>query len=192
MKQLAIVTVLVIGCGDSGSDDFARRASEVEGIYQVQAYTRNETACAPGGTSQLGSETFAFAVRQSFLGQTLLSVMSCASVADCHDKAARVQGGQGVALDFSFGVSEVSGDALVGQGASTGFGIDGVCTGGELTATTLTLDGDALAIEQQITVADDYPVDADGFCTTDAARAAADGNTCTQLELLSATFVEPL
>ena len=150
----------MVACGGSSSDGLDDLASEMEGIYQVSAYTHNDAACAPGGSSQLGSDTFAFVKTQTFFGQKLVEVLSCASPADCHAKAAALEAGQSFGIEFSFGASELGGEGtLVGHGADTGFGENGVCVGGEATVTTLFLDGDVLQVEHGITIADDYPVD---------------------------------
>ncbi len=83
--------------------------------------------------------------------------------------------------------------ALLGEGVSTGFaGLGPQCSLGEVTATTITVGAaGALTIAKEITIADDYP-SVDSTCTTDGARQAAAGKACSQLELASATLVEPL
>ena len=117
---------------------------------------------------------------------------SCASVPDCREKLADIRAGEGFALDFQFAVDEVGeGDVLIGHGVSTGCGSDGVCTMGEVTKTTLQLIGLQLRIEEAITLADDYPAD-DGFCTTDLAKKNAEGNACSQMEVLTADLIEVL
>jgi hypothetical protein len=190
MKQLACcLLVSVAACGDSSSSRYDELAASMEGIYSVQTYTRNEAACAPGGDSQLGTDVFAVVARESVFGTKYLSVRSCGSIAECR----AVLAGQGAGHDFTFAVYTPDDDgSLSGEGRSTGFGDGTTCREGEVTATTLTLAGGALRVEQQITIADDYPVDSEGFCSTDAAAAAAAGNSCSQLEVMTATFVEAL
>ena len=96
-------------------------------------------------------------------------------------------------IEFSFTLSSIGASgSLRGQTAGTGFGDGSVCTGGELTTTTLDLTASTLRIEPEITIADDYPETSDGFCTTDAAIKAAQGKACSQLEVLTADFVEAL
>ena len=184
--------VLLAACGGSGSD-FDDLAAEMTGIYRVTAFTHNSSACAPGGDSVLGSERFAVITREEFFGQTLVSAISCVSTADCRNKVARRADGEALTIDFSFSASQVgSADTLVGQGASTGFGIDGVCVEGELTTVTFALTATGIQIENAITIADDYPVTSDGFCTTSETQKAAQGNTCSELEVLTAELVEEL
>lgn len=194
MKQrfgFGLLALLGLGaCGGGG--ELGELASEMEGIYQVSAYTRNEAACAPGGESVLGQDGFVFVVRQELFGQDFVSAMSCSSITDCRDKHARLEAGELFGVDFSFAVSQVGvNGTLIGQGASSGFSEGELCVEGELTTTTFALDGDTLLVEQTITLANDYPADG-GFCTTAGAQAAAEGNACSQMETLTATFVEPL
>jgi hypothetical protein len=190
----SLLLVSLVACdGNSSSGNFDELASEMEGIYRVTSYTRNEAACVPGGENALGSDGFMFVTTQELFGTKLVSAMSCASVADCRDKQARVAAGDGVAIDFSFAASEVgTNNTLVGQGASTGFDEDGVCTGGELTTSTFRLTDGGLEIDLAITVAEDHPVDSDGFCTTSATQRAAQGLACSEMEALGAEFVEAL
>jgi hypothetical protein len=194
MTKLAVLSLALMACGGGGdSSDFDAAAASMEGIYQVQSYTRNDNACSPGGESILGTDGFAIAYKQQFLGTTLLSLISCESPQDCRDKLAAEQRGEGFQIDFLFSVQFVGNDGeLLGSGTSTGFGDGSVCTNAELSDTVLTLTGSELRLEQAITIADDFPVDSNGFCTTVAASEAAEGKACSEMEVLTATFFEPL
>ncbi len=188
------LSVMLAACsGDGGFSRFDEAAANVEGIYKVSSYTRNDQACTPdGGVSQLGDDTFALAVTQSFAGQHVLTVVSCASSEDCRAKLADIRSNQGYPIEFEFTVSNItSDDLLTGAGVSTGFSNNGTCTGGELSTTRLELVGTRLHIEQAITIADDYPADG-GFCTTEAARKNAEGNACSEMEVLTAELFEVL
>lgn len=192
MKHLAWVLAATACGGGSGSDggDFATAADAVVGIYSVTDLTRSEGVCVEGGVSILQDDTFAVAFRERVFGIDLLTVLSCSDPQNCRDKAADRNG---VAIDFSYTVQFVEpGGELTGEGASTGFEMNGTCTDGEVFDTTLTLDNGALRVEKAIVVADDYPANSEGFCTTDSARKAAVGNICFVLEVLTATFAEDL
>ena len=191
MQRLAVLISLasLTACT---SNDFVDAAAQVEGIYRVTTYTRNEQACVPGGASLLTKETFAFAATQQVLGLAVLDVFSCDDPADCRDKLAKLGTGGAFGLDFGFSVSDVQKGVMLGEGASTGFAEGGTCTGGEVTRTRLVVEGTTLRLQQEVTAADDYPADADGFCTSDAAKAAARGNACSALEVLTAELIEPL
>lgn len=192
MKLLAILGLALTACTSSGSSDFEATASTVEGIYRVQAYTRNDSSCAPGGESLLGGDRFAVVFRGEGLSQLFVDVVSCASAADCRDKVAAANAGDGFSIDFSFTLTGVDQDgALTGATVSTGFGDGDVCREAELSTTVLTLVDESLRLEQAITIAADYPAD-DGVCSTAAAQQAAEGATCSAMEVLTATFFEAL
>ncbi len=176
------------------SGEFDTLANDAEGIYQIQSHNENSLACEPGGDSLLGpdSDQYLVAQKRDVFGTPLLYVWSCASPADCRAKLAAFDAGQSIQLDFSFIMHDADGDALIGGGASTGFGIDGVCTEGTVTETAITVDANGLSLVQQTTLADDYAQDGDGFCTTDLARDAAAGNACSEMTTLTAVYVEPL
>jgi hypothetical protein len=176
-------------CTDSGSSsDFEQAASGMVGIYRIDSHTRNELACSPDGAAVEGTHEFAVGFMQKFFGIELLTFYSCASPADCRDKATNTTG---FLIDFSFSVQFVGDGELTGGGGSSGFNRDGVCEEGEVWDTRLTLTGSSLRIQQGITVSDNYPAD-DGTCATDLAADAADGNECSKMEVLTATFVEEL
>jgi len=191
MKNLACLALLALTACDDNNGAFDDAAASAEGIYQVTSYTRNEAACAPGGTSQLGTDRFAVAFTQTIFGSRVLTVTSCASVADCRAKLADMRAQEPVLLQFQYAVNELDGDLLAGTGASTGFSEDGVCTAGEVMKTKLELVGAQLRIEQAITIADDYAPD-DGFCTTTLAQKFAEGNVCSRMEALTAELLEVL
>ncbi|MCW5803728.1 MAG: hypothetical protein KIT31_15195 [Deltaproteobacteria bacterium] len=194
MNRLAALLLLPFAslAACTSESDFADVAAGAEGIYRVTSYTRNDQACAPGGSSLLGKDKFAFAVSRQLFGISVLDIYSCENPADCRAKLAALDANGSFSLDFSFTLSDVEAGVLVGAGASTGFGDGGVCREGEITKTRLVLEGTSLRLQQEVTVADDYPADRDGFCTTTAAQAAAAGNACSELEVFSADFVEPL
>lgn len=191
MKKLVCLGALLFAACDDGDAAFGDAAANVEGIYQVTAYTRNDAGCAPGSTSQLGQDRFAVAFTQTIFGDRVLTVTSCASAADCRAKLADMRAQEPVLLEFQFSANAVSNSVLVGRGATTGFTEDGVCTRGEVSATTIELLGSRLRVEQAITIADDYLPD-NGFCTTTLAERFAENNTCSQMELLTAELLEVL
>src|SRR4051812_13979953 len=111
--SLSLVSVVATGCTDAASDP----ADAVTGIYQVSAFTHNDAACAPGGDSQLGSDTFAIVTKADVFGTGILHVMSCASAADCRAKQAKLDGGELVTIDFSFDVlADDTGGVFASQG----------------------------------------------------------------------------
>ncbi len=177
------------GCSPS---DFEDTAAAIEGIYRVQSYTRNDSSCQPGGESLLGSDRFAAVFTGEVFGRPFLDIVSCSSAADCRDKVAATKSGTGFVIDFSFTLTSVGpGGALTGAGVSTGFGDGETCREAEMSTTLLTLVDESLRLEQALTIAADYPAE-DGICSTTAAQQAAQGATCSAMEVLTATFFEPL
>jgi hypothetical protein len=190
MKLLSSFALSLLALSACTSDDFGDRASEVEGIYRVDSHLLNEAACSPGGTAFTDDDAFAFAKRASVLGHDFLQIYSCASLADCRAKAAQAQF-QG-ALSFSFTLTAVDGDALTGSEVTTGFtSSNGTCTMPELSDLSLDFDGSVLRIEKSTRIGQDYPGQG-GYCTTDKGRASAEKASCSEMETLSATLVEPL
>jgi hypothetical protein len=190
-SSLALSLLAVTACTGSGSDlDFDERASEIEGIYRLDTHLMNEFACAPGGAEMQGEHGFAFAKRGSVFGTEFLQIWSCESLEDCRAKAAQDQ--LSAPIDFGFTLTGVDGDALTGFEATTGWTDGGnTCSMPELSDLVLELDGDLLRIEKEIRVGADYTT-SNGICTTDKGRASAEKATCSQMETLTATFVEAL
>lgn len=182
------------GCGGDGGDGgLGALATEVEGIYTVDSYTRNEEACAAEGASVLEEleERFLVVTVREALGQQYVSAVSCADVADCRAKAAADE----YAAQYMANFTRAEGEGLAGTQVSTGWsGSEGdLCTAPERLELSLVKVGDeGLRLETRTTVGDDYPADSDGFCTTDGGAAATKGKPCAQLEVLTATFSELL
>ncbi|MFN0251490.1 MAG: hypothetical protein ACKV2T_31735 [Kofleriaceae bacterium] len=188
--SLSLLAVTACTTGGGSGLAFEQRASEIEGIYRLDTHLMNDAACAPGGTPMGGEHGFAFAKRGSVFGTEFLQVWSCESLEDCRAKAAQDQ--LSAPIDFGFTLTGVDGDALTGFEATTGW-TDGsnTCSMPELSDLVLELDGDALRIEKAIRVGADYTT-SNGICTTDKGRASAEKATCSQMETLTATFVEAL
>jgi len=197
MKTSAIVFILaslITTTAACSSGEFETLANEAEGIYQVQSHTENLASCEPGGESLLdpGSDQYLVARKQEIFGTPIMYIWSCASPADCRNKLTRIDAGEFVAIDFSFTLSSVDGGSLAGLTANTGFYMNGTCTEGGTADISLSVDADGLTLVEARTIADDYSADSDGFCTTDLAQDAAAGNECSEMETLTAVFVESL
>jgi hypothetical protein len=187
---LFIASTTLTACASDSDDEFTSAATELEGIYKIGSYTHNAAACSAGGESRLGVESYAVVVKSEVFGQAYLLLMSCESPANCRERAAKLPTGEGFAADFSFSASELDGDVLLGVGGESGSLEGGKCIGGAKLDTRFARDGARLTIEQRITPAQAYAPE-DGLCWTDDAAAAASGS-CTELEQLTADFVEAL
>jgi len=112
---------------------------------------------------------------------------------DCRAKVAAAEAGTGYGLDFGYTFYEVASDgSLAGQSVSSGFADGELCKQGSVDDITMSLEGSTLRLSETRTLADDYAADEAGVCWTDAAKAAASANSCSQLTTLTATFVENL
>ncbi len=186
---LSLLFFCIAGCSD---DDAALEGAT--GIYELQSYSINSMSCDALGESQLGPNLDGFFAAHIFryAGFTELSLMSCADVADCRDKLAKKDAGELAGSDFIYSVTRAEGGELVGQQASTGYEIDGFCTNGYVSKTVVTIEGDLLTLVEERTIADDYPPDSDGYCTTDLSQDAVAGKSCGERDVLTAVFVEEL
>lgn len=191
MKHLSLLALSLFTASACATDgEFADRAAEVEGIYQVKSHLLNDQGCTPGGTPFSDQHGFAFAKHSTILGRDYLHIYSCASLEDCRQKAALTQFEGNIS--FAFTLSSTDGAALTGFEVTTGFtSSTGVCTMPELSNVVLTIEGDALSIEKSTRIGHDYPADS-GVCSTDKGRAASEGASCSQMETLKATLVEAL
>lgn len=186
---LFIASTTLAACADS-NEQFADAATDVEGIYKVATYTRNDAACTPGGSQRLGNDGYAVAVVQEVLGHEMLTLTSCASPLDCRKKVDAMHSGDNFALEFQFATYELDDDdVLTGHGAWSGSLENGRCVGGERNDTRIVRDAGLLTVEQKIAPADAYAPE-DGVCWTDGAQKGAEGNACTAMERLTAEFVE--
>ncbi len=188
MKLLSLFAFSFLALSACADGAFVDRASQVEGIYRVDSHLLNETSCSPGGAAVHDAHTFAFAKRGNVLGNEFLQVWSCASLADCRQKAAQDQlsGGH----EFAFMLTGSDGDSLTGSEVTTGFSRgDDICTMPESSHLVLELSGDALRIEKTTRIGRDYRAQ-DGYCTTDKGRAASEDAPCTENETLTATLLE--
>lgn len=198
LPLVASSLLVTVACSESDDVGFDSIATSMEGIYRIDAHTENQVACEAGGESLLvdGAETHLALIKSSLFGIPLLSMLTCADPTQCRSRVEVLLTGGIVDGDYVYVVNEVvnepSGDALAGRGASTGFSDNGTCREGAITLSLASLDGDALRFSQERTVADDYPVDSEGFCTTDLAREAAEGNSCSELITLTASYLEEL
>lgn len=190
VSSFALSLLSLSACTGGSGLAFEQRASEVEGIYRVDAHLLNDAACAPGGAPMEDMHAYAFAKRGSVFGTEFLQIWSCASLEDCRAKAAEDQ--PSGLISFGFTLSGVDGDALTGFEATTGWSDGGnTCSMPELSDLVLELDGETLYLEKAIRIGADYAT-SNGVCTTEKGRASAEKVACSQMETLTATLIETL
>ena len=175
MRGIAIV-VMAIAAGCGGGIE-----SDLEGIYRIDTWTDNPTACSEGPSVLADrGDTALYLQAQSLLGTDFLNAETCADVPTCRTTA---QGGNSFGLGFVDGSDD---DGWTGTGAQAGGDGAGGCQGARrdfsLTGATM------IRIEIRTVTSQPFPEDGEGFCTTDAALDAAEGQPCTGLEVITATF----
>ena len=198
---LAIVVLLGMGlflAGCPSNPTSEEEGTKLEGIYQLESYKKNLSSCDSEGTSVLEqeSEKFFFLKEKDVLGQSLLYVFSCLDVDSCKEKLTKFEDGEGFTISYSFTLSEGNdNDGYVGKLASTGFGDrkEGLCKDGRVQNQSLNkIEEGKILIRSEITYADDYPMDEDGFCTTTGTEEAVKGKPCSELHSIIGVFVESL
>jgi hypothetical protein len=189
----------LVGCsshdGAAGPADAGVIGSELEGIYQIQTYTHNEQSCTEEGQSVLEQRTerFLFVVSSFVLGRPYVMAASCVSVDDCRGKLARARAMEASLTEFSLGFTTAIDDHTVGgRGVDTGSsGAGAFCTDSKINDHALARAADkSIRIEDKITIVGDHPKDSDGSCSSDGTLAAAVGKSCSQLDALTAQFIE--
>lgn len=176
LTPFAILVATLVGCGGL--------ESELTGIYEITAWTENATACDAEGPSILAGQQEAwFYVRvEDLLGQEFLNAAKCADLATC-----KTESGDDT-IQFN-GWTFENGDDAKGWRGTTVFagGSGGQCSGGVTDHVMTSLGADAVQIESREREARPFSADGEGFCTTDDAIAAAEGEPCVSLEVVTAT-----
>jgi hypothetical protein len=72
--------VLLSACG--GGD-----MTGLQGIYVINTWTENPTACDVEGASVLGGETALYIKEENFLGEKFVNVVPCTDIPDCESMA---------------------------------------------------------------------------------------------------------
>ena len=174
MRGFAIAVTVVAGCG-GGID------SDLEGVYRIETWTDNPAACVEGPSVLVDrGDTALYLQAQSLFGTDFLNAETCVDVPTCRSIA--------LAGD-SFGLGLTDGsdaDGWTGTGAETGSDGAGGCQGAR--RDFLLTGGPTIRIEIRTVASRPFSTDSDGFCTTDDALAAAEGQPCTSLEVITATF----
>jgi hypothetical protein len=184
MKALSVLALLcAVACGDE--------KSALQGIYVIDTWTENPDSCASEGASILEdqSETHFLVKDVEFFGLDLLILSTCIDLATCQERAAN---DDEIFLGFGFDSGSDS-NGWRGSGAIVGGPVDGGDCSGEVSEFLLTDVGeDRVRMETEYIPVDGVPRDSEGFCSTDAAQEAAEGQPCERLEVLTGTRVEEI
>lgn len=178
LAKLALLSSL-LGLAACGSDSL----TGLQGVYTVTTWTQNSQGCEAEGSSVKDfHEPFLYVKSEKFIGTKFVNVVSCQDVAECHmmadDSDTLHLGG------FSFEKGSDSGGWTTHS--AFGFGEPDMCDG-FVSDTTMTSAADTIRVEQRT-----VDVTYGGQCTDEAAEAAAAGQPCGELEVMTATFTEDL
>lgn len=189
MKRIALLVLAACGGGDDGGGG-GGAMTELEGIYTIDEWTRNDTGCATEGPSILSGQFAKLVIvrSNSFFGQRYIELIPCSTLDQC-----RLEAADTATVLSEFGsVNEGSDNAGWTGGRVTAGGSGGSCSG-TVTNTTLTSTAAMMIqIDAETHPTGPFPTDADGFCTTDDAQAAAASQPCDGLDVVRATFTEAL
>jgi hypothetical protein len=181
MRRLMIVGILALAaCGGGGS--------ALEGIYTVDAWNDNPASCADPGPSTIADhDPLVWVKKKSFFGQSVLSVD------DCTDNAACGTDADSDSLGSFFFDQGSDGDGWVSEFIiSSGPDGNNMC-GGAVIRNSLTADDSGMAFGIRVETIESAPYAATGGeCSTDDAKAAAEGQPCVSLETMHATFTADL
>jgi hypothetical protein len=188
IKLFCLITVVGVfhGCGgDSGL------STSLEGIYSITTKTVNETGCDSEGDSVLEAQNnkMLYVQIQEFFVQ-FLSAIECLDLAGCREDA----GGESMILGgYTFAGGNDS-DGWIGEstGAFSDFDNEGKCTGYVIDIKMTSTGEGTIKIESRRRESLPFDKDSEGFCDTDDAHAAAEGQPCVQYEVITAQFEEAL
>jgi hypothetical protein len=180
----SIVSPMAACGGGSGGYD-----TELLGIYTMTTWTENDAGCDAEGPSILETETnkAIFVEIGSFLGVSYMQAVKCVDTADCAMQA----DGETIFLDaFAFENDGSDSGGWTGTTVAAG-GID-MCSGSVSDYVMTGPTPDTLRIESRTRDARPFPKDSEGFCNTDDAKVAAEGQPCVRFEVITATFAQEL
>lgn len=201
-KFTTFLCLCFTACNSSDSSDDSSTSlqnSKLKGIYTISSYTRNSNDCMGEGDSILSENSPGFAFIDSFsiFGIQYLQVTSCESVEDCKDISAKIKNGDNVGVSYVYSFTFETGndtDGYSGTSISTGFSRNAQCEEAKSSDLSLNSEDDAssIIIRKETKISDPFPTDADGFCTSDGAKAATESVECSQLEVFKAVFQQSL
>jgi hypothetical protein len=167
--------------------------SGLTGIYDINTWTENTTACdSEGPPKEFVSETALYIKEENFFG-SFLNVVPCADIADCETMA----GDDDTIHLGNWGFTEGNDDdgwTETSAYAFQDFNDPTLCDAtGTDTIMTTPAEG-TIRIEVRTSHAEDYPATGpnDDPCPDEAAEAAVAGQPCDSYEVVSATFNEGL
>ena len=159
-----------------------------DGIYSLTDVTLSSGACTEGPSIYHESFPSYFVVVGTF-GR--LMVGSCSDVENCRAVANGYWDDQWVPGQWSE-QSTFPGAAEADERYSSDAGDDAICSDETLRVTRATATNAALSFRVESVDVPSHPPDAEGICTFELSRAAAEGIDCSKVEVYSGAFYEAL
>ena len=196
MKKLfaVLIMMIVLTCGKDGvNNSMLEEMESVEGIYTLTSFTHNENACLKGDEILQDQEyKYIVLTAQDYAPYGIyLFANLCTTVEKCNDMHRQIK-----TREFGFIDGEQIATCHTGSASSgfyskmvtTGMTGNNECRDGHVSDIHITFDGTSFTIEEQISYADTFPVDEEGFCTTD--NTARNVNECSEMKIYSADFLQ--
>jgi hypothetical protein len=173
--------VFLIGCGGGGG------GTSFEGIWRVDTWTDNPTACNAEGPPAGGTEPLVYVKNESILGESFINVNPCPDIATCKADA----NDKGTVHIGSFFFEDGSDKSGWTYHDAFAFDTQGQCEPRGIDA-TLTIDAQTFRIESRHSTGTPFPIgsDPDEPCPSDKAEDAIAGKPCDGFEVVTATFME--
>lgn len=183
LTAIALLAATLVACG--GDDD---PSTDLAGIYELAGWTANPDSCSEEGPPAFEATTYThFFVRMdSFFGQSFVSVVPCDDLDGCRADAADTDT---LFLGSGF-ILEAGNDDDGWTGTNTFLSGTDTCMGTVEDAVLTGAPEDAIEIRVEIKEVTDVPLDDEDFCDSDAAEELAADLPCTQLEVVTGTYLE--
>lgn len=181
MRITLLALLATTACGGGSNTD-------LEGIYTVDAWNRNSTACDEAGAMDVKAqhEGFFYIKSESILGEDFVNVEGCVDLGECDSKANdsdTIHIGNFTFEDGSDSKGWTSKSAFA-------FNVQGQCMGG-VTTRTMTSTATTVRIEERHVEALPFaPSTGDDECPDAKVEQNAAGQPCDQLEVVTATFTK--
>ncbi len=169
---------VIAGCG-GGS------LTELEGVYTVSTWTESSTSCDAEGPSVAAQRKPSFYIKaESFFGEDFVNVKSCDSEAACRMLATEAD----TIHIGEFAFEDGSDAAGWSSRSASGYAFDGSCMG-LVSESKLIATGEQIRIEVRRIEVPPFAPDAQNECPDEAVTAAAAGQPCTDLEVVTGARV---
>lgn len=194
MASIALFTLSACASATRQPPDVAKWQA---GIYQIESHLRRTDGCEGTLEPIPADEGFShlYLRDERETGYLEASLYGCLSAAECRKFKVSIQDGtfQFIpAMSVSFFETDGQG-GLRGEMHMTGFLKEGVCRSGYVKPMTLeVLPDDRIRYVGRKTLAADYPQHAKYGCSTELAAEAAVGRPCSEIDIITARFVEAL